>query len=363
MTRPKSYLEPLNVRGRIGREQPLGLPIINMGFNELPYPPTAKVKAALEQRLVSLGSYGSPACDKLRAALAQENGLREEQIMCGNGSEELIDVIARNFLRPGDDMVISEFGYIQFLMTAHRIGAGVVKAAEQNLTTDIDAVLDAVTERTKVIFLANPNNPTGTMISPDKLAELAERLPTHVVLVLDLAYGEFADHAYPASVHGLVNQHENVVVLRTFSKAFGLAGVRVGWAYAPDWMLPGFYAARGMGSVNALAQSAAEAALQEMDVIRARVDEIVQERDRIASVLRQFGMDVVPSHTNFLLIRPSSADPEQTEALVEHLFATCGIIVNRTREAGLESYLRFSLSLPEHNDLLLRGVQTFLEKR
>ena len=365
MTRPKPYLKPLKIRGRISRAQPLGLPIINMGFNELPYPPGPKVAEALQSRSNALGSYGSPGCDALRQLLGALNGVDPDKIICGNGSEELIDVIARNFLRPGDEMVISEFGYVQFEMTAHRLGADLKKASENSFTTDPQAVLAAISERTKIIFLANPNNPTGTMVPAADMAALAQDVPSDVVLVLDLAYAEFAAPQagveYCAAMHELVERHENVVVLRTFSKAFGLAGVRVGWAHAPDWMLPGFYAARGMGSVNGMAQAAGAAALGEVELIRARIDEIVGERDRLAGVLRQRGFEVVQSAANFLMVRPPDATPERTEVLVKHLFDTCGIIVNRTREAGLESFMRFSLSLPEHNDLLLSGVQSFLD--
>lgn len=356
--RPHQYLTPKQVRGRIARPQPLGLPVINMGFNELPYPPTPKVSAALAARAQTLGAYGQPTCDALRNALAVLWGLNADRLICGNGSEELLDVIARNFVRDGDEVVISAYGYIQFELTALRLGATLKKAPEADYRTDVDALLATVGPDTKLVFLANPNNPTGTMLPPSELQRLITALPDHIVLVLDLAYGEFAGEDYCAATHALAAPQDNVIVSRTFSKAFGLAGVRVGWADAPGWMLPGLYAARGMGSVNGLAQVSAVAAIDDIAIIRARVAEIVAERDRLAQTLRQMGLEVVESSTNFLML--SVGDAARTEALVEHLFDTCGIIVNRTREAGLERFLRFSLSLPEHNDLLLDGVQRFL---
>lgn len=357
--RPRSYLTPKTVRGRIARPQPLGLPLINMGFNELPYPPTPRVAQALSQTSERLGSYGSPGCEVLREKLAELWGLSADRLICGNGSEELLDVIARNFVRAGDEIVISEYGYIQFELTAHRLGARLTKAPEHNLRTDIDALLQTITPGTRLVFLANPNNPTGTMLPPADLARLLLDMPEQVVLVLDLAYGEFAGENYCAAVHQIAANAENVVVTRTFSKAFGLAGTRVGWADAPEWMMPGLYAARGMGSVNALAQACAVAALEDITIIRDRVAEILSERDRVAAALRDHGLEVLTSSSNFLLVSTDEAD--RTEALVEHLFDTCGIIVNRTREAGLEPYMRFSLSLPTHNDLLLSGVQAFLD--
>ena len=361
--RPEQYLKPLNVRGRIARPQPLGLPIINMGFNELPYPPSPPVLAALTETAGKVQSYGSPLNDDLRAALGKKHGLNSDQIMCGNGSEELLDVIARNFVRAGDEIVISQYGYIQFEMTASRLGARLTKAPEADFTTDISAIQSVVSDSTKLIFLANPNNPTGTTLPAADLSELADGLPPSVVLVLDLAYGEFTGADYCAVVHAIVDRHENVVVTRTFSKAYGLAGARVGWCHAPEWMLPGFYAARGMGSVNALAQAAALAGLDDYATVEERVAEIVSERNRVSGTLTQMGVTTLPSQSNFLLATISDGTADDTEALVEHLFDTCGIIVNRTREAGLEKFMRFSLSLPEHNNLLVDGVREFLATR
>lgn len=357
---PKSYLEPLVVRGRISKPQPKRLPVVNLGFNELPYGPTPKVAAALQDTLPHTYAYGSPYCDALRAGLAVANGLDADEMICGNGSEELLDVIARNYARVGDEILISAYGYIQFEMCARRQGATIVKAPETDFTTDVDALLAAVTERTKLLFLANPNNPTGTVLSLSEMGRLVENVPSHIMVVLDLAYGEFVDNGFCRSVHDLVKERKNVIVTRTFSKAYGLAGLRVGWAHAPRDVLPGLYAARGMGSVNALAQAAAVAALQDMDVVNGRVAEIVAERGRIAGVLTQRGIRVLPSATNFLMV--SMGERERTEALVVHLFDDAGLVVARTREAGLEDWMRFSLGTPAQNDMLLGSVARFLER-
>jgi histidinol-phosphate aminotransferase len=356
------YMAPLTVRGRISRVQPKGLAVVNLGFNELPYGPTPKVAEAIAACALRANYYGSPGCGALRGALAQANGLDADAIICGNGSEELLDVIARNFARPGDEILISQFGYIQFEMTANRLGATLVKAPEADFTTDVDALLAAVTDRTRLVFLANPNNPTGTVLPMAGIKRLLDGMPARVVVVLDLAYGEFAGAGYCAKAHELAQRHDNVVVTRTFSKAFGLAGLRVGWAHAPKWMLPGFYAARGMGSVNAMAQAAAVAALADIDIVQGRVTQIVQERERVAAALSTLGVSALPSGANFLLVSVDGAGAKVTEALVEYLFDHAGIIVNRTREAGLERFLRFCLGLPEDNDLLIACVTEFLQQ-
>ena len=359
MTRPTAYLAPIPVRGRISRPQPRGLPVINLGFNELPYPPTPRVAEALADATGAVQSYGSPHCDTLREQLGKQHALPPDQIVCGNGSEELLDLFTRLFARPGDEVLISEFGYINFAICTNRVGATLVKSPEANLTTDIDALLARVTDRTRLVFLANPNNPTGTALPVAEIARLAAALPDRVVLVLDLAYGEFWGDAFCDEVHALVDRHDTVAVTRTFSKAYGLAGVRIGWCHVPEWMVPLLYAARGMGTVNAVAQAAALAALEDRSIARERVDEICTERDRVAGALQGLGYGGPKSHTNFLLMRRTGATAEETEALVEHLFDAGGLIVNRTREAGLERYFRFSLGNKPANDMLVTCVENF----
>lgn len=358
--RPQEYISPLQIRARISREQPKGLAVVNMSFNELPYSPSPEVQAAIDAATQRANFYGNPSCQALREEIGGRYDLSADTIICGNGSEELLDVIARNFVRHDDEIVISEFGYIQFAIIANRLGARLTKVPEVNYTTDVDGLLAAIGSETKLVFLANPNNPTATMMPEADVERLAESMPKNVVLVIDLAYGEFTGFDYCARMHDLVRRFENVIVTRTFSKAFGLAGLRVGWCHVPEWMVPSLYAARGMGSVNAVAQAAALASLREPDLVGSRIAEIVSERDRVARELTELGLSCLPSRTNFMLAMLGNGDPEQAEALVTHLFDDAGIIVNRTREKGLEQYIRFSLSLPEHNSLLVESVKRFL---
>lgn len=357
---PKSYQQPRAIRGRIETPQPKGLPLVNLGYNELPYGPTPKVAEALARTASQVCSYGTPLCDELRAALARVHGLDADDIICGNGSEELLDVVVRNFAREGDEVLISAFGYIQFEMLARRQGATLVKAPERDFTSDVDALLAAATSRTRLVFLANPNNPTGTCLPVAELARLVDGLAEDIVIVLDLAYGEFTGADYCAQVHDLARGRENVVVTRTFSKAYGLAGLRVGWAQAPRLMMPGLYAARGMGSVNRMAQAAAIAALDDLAIVENRVQEIVSERERLRAALGNIGIEALPSATNFLLVRVGDRGAAAAEALVVHLFEDAGIVVSRTREAGLEDWLRFSMGTPAQNDLLLESAGRFM---
>jgi len=361
-SRPVGLIAPLNIRARISREQPKGMPVINMSFNELPYGPSANVAAAIDATTRKANFYGNPTCLALREEIGSRYDLEPDQIICGNGSEELLDVIARTFVRHDDEIVISEFGYIQFAIIANRLGARLTKVPEVNYTTDVDGLIAAISPETKLVFLANPNNPTATMMPESDVVRLVEAMPSHVLLVIDLAYGEFAGFDYCARMHDLVSRFENVIVTRTFSKAFGLAGLRVGWCHCPEWMVSSLYAARGMGSVNAVAQAAALASLREKELVDARIAETLSERQRVAAELTALGLTCMPSHTNFMLAMVRNGDPDQAEALVAHLFDDAGIIVNRTREKGLERYIRFSLSLPEHNSRLVESVGRFLQQ-
>lgn len=362
-SKPKSYISSVPVRDRISAPQPLGLDTISLSYNELPFKPTRKIAKAIEDVKDKAGFYGDPMCFDLRNEIENVFEISKKNVICGNGSEELIDVIARNFVGSGDEILISEFGYIQFVLAANRLNARLKKAPEKQYCTDVDALITMINPKTKLIFLANPNNPTGTAIEIDEITRLIKKMPSNIVLVLDLAYGEFVGFDYCKKIHGLVGQYENVVVTRTFSKAFGLAGLRVGWCHAPEAMMSGFYAARGMGSVNAMAQAAAKAGLSDLDEINSRIKLIVSERERVASALFKIGIQTLPSQANFLLATVADYGKEITEDLVQFLFNNAGIIVNRTRETGLDSFMRFSLSLPENNDVLIKSCIKFMSHR
>ena len=360
--RAHSYIQPLAVKSRVSRPQPNGLPIINLSFNELPSPPSDSVLAAIQSATNQANSYGDPSCEKLRTAIGNTYQLDPNRIICGNGSEELLDIIGRCFASTRDEIVTSEYGYILFSIVANRVGAQLIKTKEQDFTTQIDNVLAAVTDKTRIVFIANPNNPTGTMVSDTELCRLTEALSQQTIVVLDLAYSEFASNGYIAKAHRLASEFNNVVITQTFSKAYGLAGLRVGWCYAPDWMIPILYAARGMGTVNAAAQAGAIAALDERDTMWARVSATISERKRVAESLLSMGFDVIPSETNFLLVAPPDSTGEVADQLATHLFEHAGIVVNQTREAGLECFIRFSLSLPENNRMLVDSLRIFITR-
>ncbi len=362
---PQPRITPLPVRKRLQLTQPKGLPVINISFNESPFAPTEHVLEAIDSATREVNRYGNPYCDSLRSKLEECFSIPADNIICGNGSEELLDVIGRAFASQGDEILIPQYGYIQFPIVARRVNAELVKAAEPQLVTDVDQLLTRVTDQTKIIFLANPNNPTGTMLPLVELQRLAQQLPTTVLLVIDLAYAEFTGDAntvavYLQQIHELVNRFPNVMVTRTFSKAHSLAGLRVGWCHASTPMMNALYAGRGMGTVNAAAQAAAIASLEELPQMRANVDLMISERERLSSALRSAGYQLTPSATNFLLMTFPGATEQTADELAKSLFDETGLLVNRTREAGLEHYIRFSMALPKDNDRLLEFLQKYL---
>jgi len=333
-----------------------------LALNESPFAPSDQIAAVIKQSAAVANCYGNPACTRLVNAISETYAIPVERLICGNGSEELLEVVARTFVQRDDEIVLSQYGYIVFEMIARRLNARLVKAPESNYVCQADALLDCITSSTRLIFLANPNNPTGTMMSVAQVQQLLQALPNHIVLVIDLAYGEFVGFDYCEHIHKLVADYDNVVVTRTFSKAFSLAGLRVGWAHAPAWMIPGLYAARGMGTVNALAQAAAVVSLQELVLVREQVRLIRSECQRITDALENLGVRCIASETNFLLMTIVGSSRESTEALVDFVFDNEGILITLAREAGLERFFRVSVSTIENNNRLISAVERFLEQ-
>lgn len=358
--RPTATVAPLSVPSRIQRDHRRGLPLINMALNENPFAPSTAVVNAIENSVGGVNRYGDPRSMHLLERIGETFSLPVRGLIAGNGSEELLEIIARSFVKAGDEILISQYGYIVFELIANRLNAKITKAIEKEFRTDVDTLLEAVTPATRLVFLANPNNPTGTLVSESELSRLVQCLPKHVVLVIDLAYGEFVGFDYCTRLHRLVENNNNVVVTRTFSKAFALAGLRAGWAHAPAWMIPVLYAVRGMGTINAVAQAAALASLSEIEIVRDQVSFIVSERDRIIASLRRDHIKCIDSTANFILLSMAHLGEGSANALVDFLFDETGIVVTPAREQGLEKCVRVSVAKQKHNDRLIETIQRFI---
>ena len=338
---------------------PDGRPRIDLSLNESSYGASPLAAAAAGARVRRLNRYPDPASSDLRRAIGKTYGLDPEQITCGNGSEEIIDIIGRLFARGADDeLLFSEYAFLQFPIVAMRVGATAVRVPMPGLTNNVDCLLAGLTPRTRVVFLANPDNPTGTWIPVSEIRRLHENLPADVVLVIDSAYGEYVDDAAYSDGLEMVAGNENVIVTHTFSKAFGLAALRVGWSCSSTAMAATINRMRGIGNVNAIAQEAAAAALEDQAFVARVREQTAIERDFMTGQLEGLGLSVVPGAVNFLLTRFPD-DSNHTAAAAHTHLAGDGIIVRTNDDYGLDNYLRITLGLREENEAVIASLKRF----
>jgi histidinol-phosphate aminotransferase len=329
--------------------------LISLAINESACGASPKAIAAAKARADALNRYPDPASNALRRAIGDVHGIDPERIVCGNGSEELLDVVGRMFVRPGDEIVMSQSGFFQFAVVAARLGATLKRAAERDLVTTRDGLAAAVSPNTKLVFLAVPNNPTGTVIPFSEVKAMHAALPPEAMLLLDLAYGEFLPEPDLAELITWGMGEPNVILTRTFSKAYGLAALRIGWMVAPEVFTPGLNMLRGVGNINAIAQAAAEAAVRDQEFMRRAVAETARERELLAQTLTRLGLSFTPGLGNFLLTEvPHAAQ------FIGYAMAEEGIWLRPVGEPGFAGHIRIGLGTREENELLARVLERFL---
>ena len=321
---------------------------LRLASNELPFRPSKSVRDAASRTCQAVNRYPDGGAEQLRAAIARRHELEMGRVLAGSGSEELLQLVCRAFVRDGDEVLSSRYGFMMYPIIARSLGATPTFAEERDFHIDVDAMLSAITSATRVVFLTNPANPAGTYVPKSGIERLIGGLPPDVLLVVDEAYAEFVDAPDFASAMPYARSASNVVVTRTFSKIFALGGLRVGWAYAPPAVVAAVNKIRLPFNVSAVAQAAALAALEET-----RQAETVREymkgvRDWTSERLRRLGLDVSPSVTNFLLVGfPGGASGQAAEA-VEFLRRD-GILVRPMVAYGLLDRVRITLGT--HSDM------------
>ncbi len=332
--------------------------IIKLSSNESPLGPSPRAIAAYQAQALALHRYPDGNSGALAAALARHYALEPERIVCGNGSDEILALLAQAYAGPGDEVLYSQYGFLMYPITARANGAVPIAAPERNLVADVDAILARVTPKTRVVFLTNPNNPTGSYLPDEEVRRLHRGLPEDVLLVIDAAYAEYVGrNDYNPGIE-LVRASDNVVMTRTFSKIYGLAGLRVGWAYMPAAVAAVLQRVRGAFNVNAPAQAAAVAALADIaytDAARTHNDIWLAW---LARELGARGLEVAPSVANFLLVR-FPASPRDARA-ADAFLAQRGILLRAMRAYGLDDCLRVSVGTEEECRLLLRGLSEFM---
>ena len=360
-TLPHAYFNPPRRLPFVLPTPPEGKKLISLAINESPYGCSRKAWAAAEARFGEPNRYPDPSSADLRRAIGWQFSLDPERIVCGNGSEELLDVVGRMFVRSGDEIIMSQSGFFQFAVVAQRLGAEFSRAPEQNYITDVDALLAMVNEKTKLIFLAVPNNPTGTLLPVDEVLRLHGKLPPQIVLVLDLAYGEYMEKSDLARLMRYGGAQSNIVITRTFSKAYGLAALRAGWALAPDWMTPGLNLIRGVGNINAIAQAAAAAAVEDQVFVERVVAETAAERAFLARHLSRLGLHFVPGFGNFLLTRFPDGEAKSAAKFIDFAMRESGIWLRPVGEPGFANWSRIGLGNRAENELLVGLLEEFLK--
>ena len=329
---------------------------LKLSSNENPFGAGELAREAYRRAGHDLHRYPSTDHASLRAALAAQYGLDAGRIICGVGSDEVITFLCQGFAGPGDEVVYSQHGFLMYPISAMAAGATPVKAPEKDRTTDVDALLAAVTDRTRLVFVANPNNPTGTMVPLSELERLADGLPPQVLLVLDGAYAEYVD-GYDGGA-AMVDARDNVVMTRTFSKLHGLGGLRIGWGYGPAHVMDVLNRLRGPFNLSNTQLEVAEAALGDAAHITRSLSENARLRDWLADRLNAAGVATDRSFANFVLARFASA--EQAAACNAALLAD-GLIVRQVSSYGLPEALRITVGDESACRRIAHGIDRFME--
>ena len=339
-------------------ERESGVRCIKMASNENPFGPSPLAIAAIRQAATGVNFYPDNDSNELRLLLAAHHAVQPEQILVTDGSTALIDIIARTLLAPGLNAVTSQRSFIIYPIVTRAAGGRLVEVPMRDDCFDLDGILAAINGETRVVYIANPNNPTGTMFFADALDNFISRVPDHVMVVLDEAYSDYAEFhcrksqkIYSHSLDYVRQGRENVIVLRTFSKAHGLAGLRVGYGMGDLQMLRYFAQMRTAFSVSVVAEAGATAALRDEAHVRLSLERNVEGVDYLTPRLRELGFRVVPTCANFVYLE-TSEDPTRLAQRIQGE----GCIVRSLAPWGVPNAMRISVGTPEQNRILMTAI-------
>lgn len=346
-----------------GKAKADGVPVIaKLSSNENPWGPSPMAVAAMQQVLAEGHRYPDPASTALRAALAEKHGLNADQIICGTGSDEILHMIASAFAGPGDEIIHVRHGFAVYEGATRRVGATPVVVPDVDYTGDVGAILAAITPATRIIYVANPNNPTGTLMPAADIRRLIAAVPSGVVLVLDCAYAEFvAGEDYEDGLQ-LAQTLPNLVAVRTFSKIHGLAAQRIGWAVASPAIIDALQRVRGPFNVTTTGQAAAVASLADEAHIEMVRRETIRLRDWLAgeiAALGNAGLRAIPSACNFILIEFPEGGPVNAAACNEYLLGR-GIICRYLAVQAMPRCLRVSIGTEAETRTVAAALRDFV---
>ena len=334
--------------------------LIRLSANEGALGTSSNAIKAINSFSTDLNRYPPQISENLVDAISKRYSVDRNKIILGNGSDELISILAQAFLSSEDEAIYTEYGFLQFPQAISITGAKGVIAKDNKLTVSVDNILSNITKKTKLIFLANANNPTGTFITKDEVIRLHKSIPSNVLLVYDAAYSEFITHDDYIDGSELVDNSENVIMLRTFSKLHGLASLRLGWGYCSNYILNNLMKVRGPFSVNLAAIMAGTAAINDIDFQNKSIEHNIKWMSWLEKELKKLNLSFQISVTNFLLIKFSNETQFNAES-AEKFLASRGILVRGMSVYNLPSYLRVSLGTEEENRTLIKELKSFLE--
>ena len=336
--------------------------VFKLSSNETPLGPSPNAIAAYRAVGEHLEDYPNGSASALREAIGAAYGLDPDRIVCGAGSDDLLNLLARAYLNDGAEAIYTTHGFLVYPIATMGTGANAIAARERNFTADVDAILAAVTPRTKIVFLANPNNPTGTYIPFDEVKRLHKGLPQTVLLVLDAAYAEYVQRNDYESGIELVATTDNVVMTRTFSKIYGLAALRLGWMYGPAHVVDAVHRIRGPFNVNGPAIAAGIAAIRDTAHVERSRAHNTHWLAWLTEEIGKLGLSVTPSAANFVLIHfPEKKGRTARDA--DEFLTERGLILRQVAAYKLPNALRMSVGTEEANRLVVQALKEFLGKR
>jgi histidinol-phosphate aminotransferase len=335
--------------------------VIMLASNENPFGPSPKAIEAMKAVAADVHVYPDPEYRALRETIAAATGIADSaRVVVSAGSDEIIHLLTQAYAGPGDEILFTEHAFSMYRVSALSHGADPVTVPETELTAGVNAILGAVSPRTKILFLANPNNPTGTMLPVDALKQIQDSLPPHVLFVVDGAYAEYVGPEYEARIRDLVDRRANTVMMRTFSKIHGLAALRLGWGYMPEAIAQTYQRIRGPFNVNGLAVAAGMASIQDVEFLSRSREHNSDWRVRMTDALNAIGLTTPPSHANFVL--PDFGTAERAAEANEYLKAR-NMLVRAVGGYGLPSRLRITVGSAEDNQAVLSALSDFTASR
>lgn len=329
--------------------------IVKLASNENPFGPSPKALEAITKEAKNLHIYPDQKSILLREALAKHFQLADNNFICGNGSDDLLQIIAATYLNPGDEVIISKNTFSVYELVTKIFGGHLVTAPLQDYALDLEGIAAAVTEKTKLIFLANPNNPTGTIFTDEEFVTFLERVPNSVIVVVDEAYAEFAESPEFPNTIKQIQAGRNIIVLRTFSKFYGLAGLRVGYAISRPELVNPMFRVKMPFNVNRLAQVGAAAALEDKEHQNKTCKNNIEGKKFLYGELDKLGLSYKKTEANFIFINLSASAKTSADDLFLALFKK-GVIIRPLTSFGLPQAIRVSIGRPEQNLKFVRAL-------